>query len=119
MFSESFQWVFENFFFSGFSEKRLVCCGRACSSCGLCRDWYYKAGFGYEKNYRKRADASCTGVRQESHYRDSVNGFFPIFTDATHHALRTITYTTSLYLAGSTVADQFVGNLCSCPDNTQ
>jgi hypothetical protein len=43
-----------------YSNKEIGCKGRACATCGNCRDWYWHPEGDDYKTYTKRTDASCT-----------------------------------------------------------
>ncbi|CAF4856812.1 unnamed protein product [Rotaria socialis] len=45
---------------SPYSDKVLDCKGRACASCGHCRDWHWCRKENGKKDYEKRTDATCT-----------------------------------------------------------
>ncbi len=53
-----------------YSDNRLNCHGRACATCGWCRDWHHNGhcyNNCYYYDYKKRNDATCRGTQYVDH----------------------------------------------------
>lgn len=74
----------------------MHCKGRACVTCGCCRDWYWRPD-GNRKVYTRRGDATCV-PRSYAYARGP--------TGTTHYA-----HVGDVLYAG--------GRLCECNDNQQ